>query len=349
MEFTDQSSTVRRGEELDSDVLREYLRDIVPEIRDGLAIEQFPGGYSNLTYLLRAGDRELVLRRPPRGANIASAHDMGREFRVISGLHKSFGRVPAPVHLCTDETIIGAPFYLMERLHGIILRAALPPGLSLEPATMRRLSESFAHTLAELHNLEPATAGLSELGRPDGYVGRQVAGWIGRYENAATGVIPEMDASARWLTEHQPAESGAGLIHNDFKYDNLVLSADDPGIIIGILDWEMATVGDPLMDLGMSLAYWNQADDPAPLRRFNLTHLPGNYTRTELAEAYFRLRKLPACNVLFYYRFGIYKLAVILQQIYARYHAGLTKDQRFSRFNELVQICAHKSLSEQLN
>lgn len=344
----DQSTKVRKGEALDTVALQEYLRDIVPQVRDNLEIEQFPGGYSNLTYLLRAGDRELVLRRPPHGANIASAHDMSREYRVISGLHKPFPRAPAPIHYCDDESIIGAPFYLMQRVQGIILRSGVSADAAPDKLTMQKLSESFVSCLVELHSIDPVTANLADLGKAQGYVQRQVSGWIRRYEKSATSIIPDMDLTANWLTDNLPADWAATLIHNDYKYDNLVLSANDPTKIIGVLDWEMATIGDPLMDLGTSLAYWSQADDRKALHQFSLTYLPGNYSRSEVIAAYARLSGRSVDNALFYYRFGLYKLAVILQQIYARYHAGLTQDPRFAGLIEVVGICAQQARSEKL-
>ncbi|MDH3646686.1 MAG: phosphotransferase family protein [Gammaproteobacteria bacterium] len=348
MSGLDRSSEVRRGEELSATALREYLQNIVPEVRDGLEIRQFPGGFSNLTYLLRAGDRELVLRRPPHGANIASAHDMSREYRVLSALIDSFRRVPAPVHYCDDVSVIGTDFYLMKRLKGTILRANQTEDVAADADTMRKLSESFIACLAELHSIDPNTAGLRDLGRPEGYVTRQVAGWIRRYQSAATDVIPEMETTAIWLTDNLPSETATTLIHNDFKYDNLVLDIGNAAKIIGVLDWEMATIGDPMMDLGSSLAYWAQADDPPGLKNFSLTWLPGNYSRRKLINRYADLSGRNTDEVLFYYRFGLYKLAVILQQIYARYRAGHTKDPRFAQLIEIVRVCAQQSLHEEV-
>ncbi|MBT8136876.1 MAG: phosphotransferase family protein [Gammaproteobacteria bacterium] len=337
----DQPAAVRRGEELDTVALGEYLREVVPDIGADVTIEQFPGGYSNLTYLLRIGQRELVLRRAPHGANIAGGHDMSREFRVISGLQGHFDRAPAPLHYCEDATVIGAPFYLMERLCGVILRGGKPPaGVAPDPEVMRGLSQSFVTSLAELHAIDPQQASLGDLGKPAGYIVRQVSGWIARYEKAATEVIPDMDATGRWLSDNQPTESGASLIHNDYKYDNLVLDPADLTKIIGVLDWEMTTIGDPLMDLGSSLAYWAQPDDPAPLRQFGLTWLPGNFSRAEVVSAYSDASGRSVDDALFYYRYGCYKLAVILQQIYARYAAGHTADKRFAGLIEIVKICA---------
>lgn len=342
---TDKSAAVRRGEELDRTALRGYLQEIVPEVQDGLQIRQFPGGFSNLTYLVRAGDRELILRRAPHGANIASAHDMSREYRVLCALDNAFAPAPTPIHYCDNHSIIGADFFLMQRINGVILRPGSTKPAMLDPEKMRGLSESFITCLAQLHAVDTSGHEISALGKPDGYVGRQVSGWIDRYEKSATDDIAEMEMTARWLTDNQPDSTAVAMIHNDFKYDNLVLDTDNNKKITGVLDWEMATVGDPLMDLGMSLAYWAEEDDPAGLQNFGFTHLPGNYRRMELVNRYAQLSGRDVDNVLFYYRFGLYKLAVILQQIYARYRAGHTEDPRFASLIDLVRICASQSVN----
>ncbi len=295
-------------------------------------MEQFKSGYSNLTYLLHAGDQELVLRRPPVGSQVATAHDMTREWRVLSGLHPVWDKVPEPLVLCEDRHVLGAPFYLMERVRGVILRSTMPRNLELTPETSRRLSEIFVDTLVELHNVDLEEAGLDDMGRPEGYVERQVVGWTKRWKGSKTDEVPDIDRAARWLAENLPQEAGAALIHNDYKFDNLVLDPQDLTRVKAVLDWEMATVGDPLMDLGTSLGYWVEADDPEPLRqfRFGPTHLPGMLRRREIAERYAEEsgRELP--DLTFYYVFGLFKIAVIAQQIYYRYVQGLTTDERFA-------------------
>lgn len=329
--IVDRPRAVRPGEELDTTRLEEYLKGHIPGLEGALAVEQFPRGYSNLTYLIRVGARELVLRRPPFGANIKSAHDMGREYRILSHLVAAYPRVPRPLVYCEDPAVLGAPFYVMERVAGVILRATLPEGLEVAPGEMRRISESFIDNLAAIHAVDYRAAGLGDLGRPEGYVERQVAGWVGRYEKSKTDDIPALDRAARWLAEHRPADSGAALIHNDYKYDNLVLDPADLPTIRAVLDWEMATLGDPLMDLGTTLGYWVEEADAPELRdmRFGCTTLPGNPTRAELVERYARMSGRDVSNVVFYYVFGLYKIAVISQQIYARYMQGLTRDERF--------------------
>lgn len=341
-EWIDQPRTPRAGEELDVVKLAAFLRERLPDESGPLEVAQFPRGYSNLTYLLRLGQRELVLRRPPFGARIKSAHDMGREFRILSGLQRVHVQAPKPLVYCEDESVLGAPFYLMERVTGVILRMQPPPGLTLTPELMRRLSESFIDNLVAIHAVDRGAAGLGELGRPEGYVGRQVEGWTKRYLNARTDDITEMEALAAWLHEHRPGEAGACLVHNDYKYDNLVLDPDDPAHILATLDWEMSTLGDPLMDLGSALGYWVDADDPSEWRQqaFGVTTLPGNLSREQLVERYAVRSGRTVPNPVFYYAYGLFKIAVIVQQIYARYRQGLTKDERFARLIEVVRAAS---------
>jgi aminoglycoside phosphotransferase (APT) family kinase protein len=345
-DWIDQPCAVRDGEELDVVKLAAFLRERLPGESDVLEVAQFPRGYSNLTYLLRLGPRELVLRRPPIGARIKSAHDMGREFRILSGLQGVYARAPKPLIYCEEETVIGAPFYVMERVNGVILRAQSPPGLALTPEIMRRLSENFIGNLAMIHAVNCKAAGLGELGRPEGYVQRQVEGWAKRYVNARTDDIVAMDKLAGWLELHRPGEAGACLIHNDYKYDNLALDPEDPAKILATLDWEMSTLGDPLMDLGSTLGYWVDADDPPEWRQqaFGMTTSPGNLSREQLVERYavHSGRSMP--EAVFYYAFGLFKIAVIVQQIYARYRQGLTKDERFAGLIEVVRAASGLAL-----
>jgi aminoglycoside phosphotransferase (APT) family kinase protein len=344
MIWVDKPVAVRPGEELDAEKLGTFLRQHIPGLEGpaALQVEQFPSGHSNLTYLLRAGGRELVLRRPPFGAKIKTAHDMGREYQILSRLADVYDKAPRVLAYCEDESVLGAPFYVMERLKGIILRGTAPKGLELAPALMHTLSENFVRNLVELHQIDYQAAGLGDLGRPVGYVKRQVEGWVQRYINARTDDIPDVERVAAWLAEHTPSDVDAvgALIHNDYKYDNLVLAPDDVSRIIGVLDWEMATLGDPLMDLGTSLGYWVDPDDPPELQslRFGPTTLPGNLSRRELAEHYARLSGRDVSNILFYYVYALWKIAVIVQQIYARYKAGFTRDERFARLIDAVRV-----------
>lgn len=340
------TAAVRPGEELPVPALEAYLAKCLPEAAGPLTIEQFPHGHSNLTYLLRAGDREFVLRRPPFGNQVKTAHDMGREYRVLSKLWPVFPPAPRPYVYCEDDAVLGAPFYVMERRRGIVPRGSDLPGVALDPPTSARLGTALIDNLTHLHALDYKTIGLADLGKPDGYVARQVTGWVTRYTNARTDPHPEMDRVAQWLTDRQPTSAGAVLIHNDYKFDNLVLDPADPTRIVAVLDWEMATVGDPLMDLGTTLGYWVEAGDPEPMRANAVgpTALPGSLTRRELVARYAETTGRDVSGMLFYYCFGLYKIAVIIQQIYARYVRGHTRDERFARLNDRVAALGRAAL-----
>lgn len=333
----DKAVGVRPGEELDLQKLQAYLQAELGGFTEEITARQFPGGFSNLTYLLTCGDQEYVLRRPPFGAKIATAHDMGREFKVLSLLKPIFGKVPAPIIHCEDESVIGAPFYMMERVKGIILRNKVPEGVTIDTATIRGISEATIDLFAELHSIDIAAHGLDSFGKPEGYIGRQVHGWIKRYKNAQTDDIPAMEIAASWMVNNMPAEVEPAFIHNDYKYDNLVLNPSDLTDIKAVLDWEMATVGDPLMDLGTSLGYWSEPGDHPALRSFSLTNLPGNYNRQEVVERYEKQIGRSIDDIEFYFAFGSYKIAVICQQIYARFKQGFTKDPRFGGLIHLVK------------
>ena len=334
--FLDKATSVRGGEELPHEPLENYLQRTFSQPNAKLETAQFPSGFSNLTYLLRFGGKELVLRRPPFGANIKTAHDMHREYRVLVHLTDVSAKVPRPLAYCGDAAVIGAPFYIMERISGIILRTQVPKGMVLDAGAMARLSRAFIENLAALHRIDYRAAGLGDLGKSQGYVARQVEGWIKRYTHAKTDDLKDMTTVAQWLRANLPAESGAALIHNDYKYDNLVLDPHDLGQIRALLDWEMATIGDPLMDLGTSLAYWVEAGDPKPPYPLGLTALPGNLNRSELVSHYIAAGGTSPKNPVFYYAYGLFKLAVILQQIYARHKRGFSSDPRFASLIHLV-------------
>jgi len=331
---------VRAGEALDAARLEAYLRGQFPDTDGPLVVEQFTAGYSNLTYLVRWAVHEMILRRPPFGNQVKSAHDMGREYRVLARLSRVYPLAPRPYAYCQDEDVLGAPFYLMERRHGIILRQEIPETIELDAVTLHGLSRCLIERLAELHQLDYRQAGLEEVGRPTGYVERQIIGWTKRFHQAKTDADPRMDRVADWLADQRPEDQAAALIHNDYKYDNLMLDPNDIRRIVAVLDWEMTTIGDPLMDLGVTLAYWVDPDDP-PRRQataFGPTHRPGSMTRRELLAHYARStgRELP--DMLFYYVYGLFKLAVIVQQIYARYARGYTQDDRFAELHQMVAI-----------
>jgi aminoglycoside phosphotransferase (APT) family kinase protein len=346
-EHMDQPTPVRAGQGFDAAALAAWLRPRVEGLEGQGPPEllQFGRGFSNLTYLARFGERELVVRRAPLGVNIKSAHDMGREFRILSALAPSWPKAPRPLAHCEDATVIGTPFYVMERVRGVILRAKVPEGLTLDAPTMRAVSEATCDTLAEIHNLDWKAVGLGDLGKPQGYVERQVKGWAERYTKARTDDVPQVNRLGAWLEEHRPTESGATLVHNDFKYDNVVLSPD-LARVLAVLDWEMATIGDPLMDLGTTLGYWIEPDDPPVFQVtvFGPTNRPGNLTRVQLAERWSRASGRDASNVLFYYAFALFKLAVVAQQLYRRYVDGHTKEERYAMMIEGVRAVATSAL-----
>jgi aminoglycoside phosphotransferase (APT) family kinase protein len=344
-QLLDTTTSTRPGEELNAPALEAYLRSQLPELRGSMEIEQFPGGASNLTYLIRFGDQEFVLRRPPFGNRVKSAHDMGREYRVLSKLHKVFGPAPRPIVYCEDESVLGAPFYCMERRHGIVLRRKLPPGFALDEGTVLRLNRAFVDNLVDFHKIDYEAAGLGDLGRPAGFVARQVEGWNKRYVACRTEDVKSMEQLMEWFPGRMPGERAASLVHNDYKFDNIMLDAHDLTKIVAVLDWEMCTLGDPLMDLGTVLAYWVEARDPATLQShaFGPTQLPGSMTRRELADYYGERSGFDVSNVLFYYAFGLFKTAVIVQQIYYRYAQGFTKDERFAQFDKQVAALANEA------
>jgi aminoglycoside phosphotransferase (APT) family kinase protein len=338
-DVVDQPSSVRPGEELDAAALELFLRRQFPAAGGSLHIEQFPGGHSNLTYLLRLGGREFVLRRPPFGSKVKTAHDMSREYRVLSRLHAVYPPAPEVLLYCDDQSVLGAPFYLMERVRGVIIRRSPPDGLPFPPEIARRLSENFIDHLARLHSLDYAAIGLGDLGKPQGYMERQVRGWMERYQGSKTEEQAEIAPLAAWFSERMPATTGATLIHNDYKYDNVVLDPADVTKIIGVLDWEMSTLGDPLSDLGTTLAYWVDPQDPPALQKIRWcpSTSAGSLTRAELAEHYARASSRDVSDVVFYLAFARFKVAVIVQQIYYRYRQGLTKDPRFAAMGEVVK------------
>jgi aminoglycoside phosphotransferase (APT) family kinase protein len=334
----DAPRAVRQGEELDLARLSHWMR--AQGLPTGeLSQEQFPKGHSNLTYLVRAGTHEYVLRRPPAGSKVKSAHDMGREARILEKLQPVFPLAPRVVAVCDDTSVLGVPFYLMERIRGVILRGP-EPRVPVSAEQARGLGVSFARTLASLHAVDFRAAGLT--GKPEGYVRRQVEGWTRRWQEARTEDVQDVEEMARWLAERMPPSMGAAFIHNDFKYDNLVLDPDDLTRVAGVLDWEMSTVGDPLMDLGTALGYWVEEGDPEPVKAFAFgpTFLPGSVTRAQLVEEYARAAQRDVPDMLFYYCFALFKTAVVAQQIYKRYVQGLTRDERFASFGLGVQILA---------
>jgi aminoglycoside phosphotransferase (APT) family kinase protein len=352
----DRPKSVRDGEELDREALAAWLR-VHTNLLDAsdtraaaeqITVLQFPSGYSNLTYLLRIGKNEAVLRRPPFGNTIRSGHDMSREFTVLSRLAPVYPLAPRPLAYCEDESVIGAPFYLMERRLGTIIRQQPPKGMRLDEATARALALALIDGLADLHMIDWRGVGLAEFGKPEGYAGRQVEGWTRRWQQAKTDDIAKLDAVAAWLAAQLPADAdqNPALIHNDYKYDNVLLDALGGGSeaihVNAVLDWEMATIGSPRMDLGTTLGYWVEAGDDARIQSlaFGPTNIPGSLTRAELVERYQERTGIAVGNVDYYRVFGLFKIAVILQQIYARYRKGSTADPRFAALGYFVALLA---------
>jgi len=345
-QLADQTAAIRKGEELDVAKLEPYLRDHLGLHGGAFNIEQFPGGHSNLTYLVKLDGREMVLRRPPFGSKVKSAHDMGREHLILSKLHPVYPPAPNPLVYCEDESVIGAKFYAMERIKGVILRQQKPAGFEATPAEVRRICAGLAENLATLHAVDWRAAGLESLQKKEGsFVQRQVDGWIRRFADSKTEDLPVLDEAFAWCRAHMPADVDAVLIHNDYKFDNVILDPKDLARVIGVLDWEMSTIGDPLFDLGVTLGYWMNPDEPMEMGSSSsfLTRMPGAITRKDFAEIYAAKSGRNVSDMHWYYAFAIAKLAVVLQQIYYRYHHGLTKDERFAGMGAGVAMLAQRA------
>ena len=338
--YTD-TAAVRKGEELDLQALSAYLDGRI-EGGDGITVEQFPGGHSNLTYLLRAGGREYVLRRAPFGPVAPKAHDMAREFRILEAVAPHFPEAPRPYLVCENPSVLGAVFFVMERRRGVILRDNVPPEIVAQPDHARRISEAFVDCMARLHSIDLAGNGLLALGKPEGFIERQVKGWTERWHRARTEEVPEMDRVADWLEKSLPASGSPTLVHNDYKLDNVMFRIGTVNQVEAVLDWEMTTVGDPLADLGLTLCYWAWANAPE-VRAAGIpaiTSQPGWYTRDEVIERYAAKTGRDVIRIGYHEVLGIFKLAVIIQQIYFRYWRGQTSDERFHNFGERAKALA---------
>ena len=334
--MTPDAAPIREGEQIDSQALAGYLRGKLDGVEQGLTVNQFPGGHSNLTYLVQAGSREYVLRRPPLGPVAPKAHDMAREFTVLRAVHPVFPQAPQAYLLCDDPSVIGAIFFVMERRRGLVLRREIPAPYAGDGGFGPRVSQAFVDCLAALHAVDVSRL---MLGKPGGFLERQVTGWAERWQRAQTEALPQMDQIIAWLTARLPESPPPTLVHNDFKLDNLMLDAADPGRVEAVLDWEMTTVGDPLVDLGCVLCYWPEAGDP-PVRRdalSSITTRPGWFTRAQLVERYAARTGRDVSRLGYYEVFGIFKVTVVLQQIYFRYRRGQTHDERFRDFGERVR------------
>jgi aminoglycoside phosphotransferase (APT) family kinase protein len=332
----DQAGRVREEDRPDLTRLQDWLTGQLEGCDKNMQIRQFKGGASNLTFQLDCeGGPSYILRMPPRGAKAKSAHNMEREFRILETLKPVYPYVPTPLVYCGDEQVIGNPFYLMERLEGIIPRRDMPKGIQMTPAACKQLCENALDAWVALHQLDLKATGLDAFGKGAGYVDRQIEGWCERYRQARTYNTPRFEEVMDWLLKNKPTdEARLSFIHNDFRLDNLVLDANDPTQVIGVLDWELATVGDPLMDIGSSLAYWTEAKDSLLLQwiRRQPTHLPGMMTRRELLHAYEQKTGLPTASFTFYEVYGLFRLAGIAQQIYYRYHHRQTRNPAFRWF-----------------
>lgn len=345
---------VRASEQLDWDALARYVREQLSVAFGGefdpggapLTVEQFPGGHSNLTYLLRFGSQEFVMRRPPFGPVPPKAHDMAREYRILEAVHPVYPLAPRPFVLCEDANVINSIFYLMERRRGIVVRTDEPPQLAGRPAERRRASVALVDALADLHTVDIEAHGLGTLGKPAGFVERQWRGWSERWHKSQTTELPEMDALAAWLGERLPPDAPRPtLLHGDFKLDNVMLDATDAGRIVGVFDWEMAALGDPLVDLGILLCYWVHTSMPAAGRDSVTTgtHREGWFTRADILERYGAQTGFDLTNIAFYEVFAVFKLAVVLQQIFYRYTRGQTDDPRFAALDGRVAWLARIS------
>lgn len=332
---------VREGESFDHAAVEARLREEIPDLPEGnLEVRQFPSGASNLTYLLEIGEWSGVLRRPPLGPVPPKAHDMGRESKILSKLHPVYPFAPKPYFFTDDESLIGAPFYVMERKVGTVIDNEFPEGVEPTEELCRGLSETVVDTLAELHAVDFEKAGLGDLGRPEGFLERQTHAWISRYEKAKTDEYPEAEPLTEWLAKDIPDSPPPTIVHNDFKLNNLLLDPDDFTEVRAVLDWEMTTVGDPIFDLAVSLSYWARCDDPPELTEVLPTVVsksPHFFTREEFVERYAEKSGRDLSDIHWHMVFGYFKLAVILQQIYARWHAGQTKDERFANFDKRVK------------
>ncbi len=335
------TAPIRPEEAFDHDRVAAYLHAELPELVGGhtIVFDQFPGGAANLTYRAMAGDVELVLRRAPLGPVAEGAHDMEREHRVLSRLWRAFPKAPRAYAYCEDPDVMGKPFFVMERRRGWVIRASWPPEFGDDEGVRRTLAINVVRTLAELHQVDPDEVGLGDLGRPDGFVQRQIEGWARRWDAAKTRDVAAMDEARRLLQTGLPKPQAVSILHNDYKLDNTMVSGD--GEVVAVFDWDMATRGDPLVDLGTLLAYWAEPDGPTyPVFGEQAVTLAPYLTKDELVEQYADVAGFDVSAVRYYEGLALYRIAVIIEQIYARYVAGQTSDARFARFEPLAPLLA---------
>jgi aminoglycoside phosphotransferase (APT) family kinase protein len=344
---TDQADTipVRADERLDEEKLAKYLDGRLPGATHPPLIRQFGGGVANLTYLLDYGTHQYVLRRPPLGPVAKSAHDMAREYKVLSVLYQAFPYAPRAFHYCPDPSIIGADFFVMERRQGVVVRRSIPPEYTGNPDAPNRLSAALVDALAEFHAVDYQAIGLGDLGEPEGFIARQIEGWYKRWNAARTEDVAEMESVHDWLKSHQPPVSAHTLVHNDFKLDNIMFDPSDPGKMVAIFDWDMCTLGDPLNDLGALLSYWTEPTDPPYFQAMAMMPTAAGFmTRSELVERYAMKSGRAVHDVNFYHALGLFRLTVIIAQIFIRYHRGQTQDQRFAPLGMMIPLMARAAL-----
>lgn len=334
------TNPVRSGEELDWETLDRYLKGVIPHLEGVPEISQFAGGNSNLTYRLKYANDDLVVRRPPFGTKAKTAHSMIREYRIMNELKPLYPAVPDTLHYTDDESIIGSEFYVMRKVEGQLIKETLPPEWNFTAQDTRRFCIRFWEKLVELHQVDYIAAGLGDFGKPQGYVSRQILGWNRRFERVITVDVDDFADVRAWLEANMPPETGRySILHGDFRIDNVILDTDDPCTILAILDWEICALGDPLMDLGNSLAYWMEAGDPEEIRSLVMqpSGAPGMLTRREILDLYQQKTGLDTSDFTFYMVYGYWRVAVILQQIYYRYFHGQTQDERFKTFGVATQ------------
>ena len=341
----DDTIEIRADERLDEEKLAKYLNDRLLGATHPPRIRQFGGGVANLTYLLDYGTNQYVLRRPPLGPVAKSAHDMAREYKVLSVLYQAFPYAPRAFHYCPDPSIIGADFFVMERRKGVVVRKSMPPEYAGVPDAPRCLSAALVDALAEFHAVDFQAIGLGDLGEPEGFITRQIEGWFKRWNAAKTEDVGDMETVYTWLKSNQPTTSAYSLVHNDYKLDNIMFDPSDPGKMVAIFDWDMCTLGDPLNDLGALLSYWTESTDPPTFQLMSMMPTGvGFMTRNELVERYAMKSGRSVHDVNFYHALGLFRLTVIIAQIYIRYHRGQTQDQRFASLGKMIPPMAKAAL-----
>jgi aminoglycoside phosphotransferase (APT) family kinase protein len=331
----DELIQVREGENFNQEAVKAYLQQHLSVPDKPMEVKQFSTGSSNLTYFIKLGDWEAVLRRPPFGPLPPKAHDMKRESELLTRLYPEFNLVPKPYIYCEDDSIIGAPFYVMERKTGVVVDKGFPADFEYTEEIGKNISEAMIDTLVKLHDVDYKKADLESFGYPDGFVERQVNSWIKRYLNTKTEDSPHFERVSKWIVDNMPKSKYVSVIHNDYKINNTLLSPDYKKVN-AVFDWEMATVADPLFDLGVTLGYWVQKDDPDYIKITmpTVTHYPGFYSRREFIQAYSQKSGRDTDDIHYYIVFSYFKLAGVFQQIYYRYYMGQTNDQRFATYQQ---------------